>query len=53
MFHVCLCNAVLSFPCNLVVTYWEGAGLLALLCVRFLCVFVTFLSGVVLDCIDF
>ena len=46
MFHVCLCYAVLSVPCSLVITGWERAGLLALLCVVFSCVFVTFLYGV-------
>ena len=44
MFHVCY--AVLSVPCRLVVTCWERAGLLALLCVMFSCVFVTFPYGV-------
>ena len=46
MFHVSLCNAFLSVPCSLVVAYWEGAGLLALLCVVFSCVFVAFLCCV-------
>ena len=32
MFHVCLCYAVLSVLCSLVVTCWERADLLALLC---------------------
>ena len=41
MFHVYLCYAVLSVPCSLVVTNWERADLLALLCVMFSCVFVT------------
>ena len=40
MFRVC--HAVLSVHCNLVVTCWERAGLLALLCVVFSCVLVTF-----------
>ena len=35
--------AVLSVPCSLVITCWERADLLALLCVMFYCVFVTFL----------
>ena len=39
MFHVCLYFTVLSVPCSLVVTFWERAELLALLCVMFLCVF--------------
>ena len=34
--------AVLSVPCNLVVACWERADLLALLCVMFSCVVVTF-----------
>ena len=46
MFHVCLCNAVLSVPCSLVITCWDRADLLALLCVMFSCVFVTFPYGV-------
>ena len=32
----------MSVPCSLVITCWERAGLLALLCVMFSCVFVTF-----------
>ena len=61
MFHVCLCYAVLSVPCSLVITCWKRAGPLALLCVVFSCVCVCFFchfpicfSGpcVVLDCID-
>ena len=40
MFHVC--HAVLSVDCSLVVTCWERAGFLALLCVMSSCVFVTF-----------
>ena len=35
MFHVCLYYTVLSVPCSLVITYWERADLLALLCVMF------------------
>ena len=46
MFQVCLCYAVLSVPCSLVTTCWERADLLTLLCVMFLCVFVTFPYGV-------
>ena len=45
MFHVCL-YYVLSVPCSLVITCWERADLLAILCVIFPCVFVTFLYGV-------
>ena len=36
----------LSVPCSLVITEWERADLLALLCVMFSCVFVTFPYGV-------
>ena len=43
VFHVC--HAVLSVPSGLVVTCWERADLLALLCVVFSCVFVTFPYG--------
>ena len=39
MFHVCLCYAVLSVSCSLVVTCWVRAYLLALLCVVFFLVF--------------
>ena len=46
MFQVCLNYTVLYVPCSLVVTYWERADLLALLCVMFPCVFVTFPYGV-------
>ena len=35
MFHFCLCYAVLSVPCSFVVTFFETADLLALLCVVF------------------
>ena len=35
MFHVYLCYAVLSFQCSLMVTCWERADLLAILCVVF------------------
>ena len=38
MFHDCLYYTVLSVPCSLVITCWERAGLLALLCVVFSCV---------------
>ena len=56
MFHFCLYYAVLAVPCSFVVTCWERAYLLALLCVMFL-VFCHFpiwclRSGVVLDCIE-
>ena len=46
--HVCLCYAVLSVPCSLVITCWKRADPLALLCVVFSCVcvfFVTFPYG--------
>ena len=43
--HICLCYAVLIVPCSLVITCWERANLLALLCFVFLC-FVTFPYGV-------
>ena len=41
---------VLSIICSLVITCWERADLLALLCVMFTCVFVTFLYGVSVRC---
>ena len=55
-FHTCLwhflllfmfgvCHAFLSVHCSLVVTSWERANLLALFCVMFYCVFVTFPYG--------
>ena len=40
MFRVC--HAVMSVHCSLVVTCWERANRLALLYVKFSCVFVTF-----------
>ena len=47
MFHVCLCYAVMSVPCSLVITCWESADLLALLCVMDVsCIFVTVSYGV-------
>ena len=46
MFHVCLCYSVLSVPCSHMITCWRRADLLALLCIMFSCVFVTFLCGV-------
>ena len=45
-FHFCLCYAVLSVPCSLVITYRERVDLLTLLYVMFACVFVTFPYGV-------
>ena len=44
MFHIC--HVFLSVHCSLVVTCWEMVKLLALLCVMFSCVFVTFPCGV-------
>ena len=41
-----VCHSVLSDPCSLVVTCLERADLMALLCVMFPCVFVTFPYGV-------
>ena len=35
----------MSVPCSLVITCWERADLLALLCVMFHCVFVPFPNG--------
>ena len=46
MFHVCLYYIVLSVPCSIVFACWERVGLLALLCVMFLCSFVIFPYGV-------
>ena len=43
MFRVC--HAFLSDQCSLVVTCWERANLLALLCVMLYCVFVSFPCG--------
>ena len=37
-----VCSGFLSVLCSHVVICWEKAGLLALLCVMFSCVFVTF-----------
>ena len=37
-FHVCLYNSVLYVFCIPVITCWEGADLLALLCVICVCV---------------
>ena len=45
LFHVCLCYAVLSVPCSIVITCWDRADLLALLCVVFL-VFLSFSHAV-------
>ena len=55
MFHVCVCYAVLSVPCSLVITCCERTDLLALLCVEFVFMSLSNIwcldSGVVLDCI--
>ena len=40
-----VCHAFLSVHCSLVVSCWERADLLALLCVMFYCAFVTFPYG--------
>ena len=45
-FVICVCHVFLSVPCSLVVTCWERADHLALLCVIFNCDFVTFPCGV-------
>ena len=42
LFMLRVCHAVLSVHCSLVVTCCERANLLAILCVMFSCVFVTF-----------
>ena len=56
MFHVCLYYTVLSVSWILVITSWERAYSLALLCVMFLVFLSLFIwcvrSGVVLKCID-
>ena len=50
MDHFCfifrVCHAFLSVHCGFVVNCWKRASLLALLCVVFSCVFVTFLCHV-------
>ena len=46
LFMFGVCHAFLSVHCSLVVTCCERADLLALLCVMFYCVFVTFPCGV-------
>ena len=46
VFCVCRCYTVLSVSRSLMVTCWEMADLLALLCVMFTCGFVTFPYGV-------
>ena len=46
LFMFLVCHAFLSVLCSLVVTCWERAGLLTLLCVMVSCVFVTFPCGV-------
>ena len=49
VFRVCICQTVLSVAYNLAVNCWERADLLALLCVMFSCVFVTFRFGVLVQ----
>ena len=57
LFMSCVCHVFASVHCSLVVTCWERANLLTILCLVFYCGFVTFPvvpgSGVVLDCIGF
>ena len=38
LFGICLCHTAMSVSCSLMVTHWERADLLALLCVMFPCV---------------
>ena len=45
-FRVCFCYSDLSVLCSLVITCQEMAGILALLCDVFSCVYVTYLNGV-------
>ena len=56
MLHACPCYALLSVPCTLVITCWESADHLALLCVVFSCVLLLSIwypgLGMFLDCID-
>ena len=51
-FFICLCHIVLSVSCSGVVTCWESDDLLALLCVTFCCVFVTFPYSVLVQVLD-
>ena len=46
LFAFRVCHVFLSVRCSLVVSCWERADLLALLCVMFYCVYVTFQCGV-------
>ena len=49
IFVICVSHCLyyyLFIPCRLVISCWEIADLLALLCVTFPCVFVTFSYGV-------
>ena len=46
MFRVYLCYDAMSVPCNLVITFLEKADHLALSCVVFSCIFVTYPYGV-------
>ena len=56
LFMYCVCHAFASVHCCLVVTCWERADLLALVCdpLLWFCYFPNLYSesGVVLDCID-
>ena len=42
----CVCHAFTSVYCRCVVTCWERADLLALVCDVFTCVFITFPCGI-------
>ena len=46
LYMFCVCHAVMSVHCSLVVTCWERDDLLALLHVMFSCYFVTLPCGV-------
>ena len=46
LFMFCVCHAFFSVHCSIVVTCWERAHPLALLCAMFYSVFVTFPCGV-------
>ena len=56
LFMYCVCHAFASAHCCLVVTYWERADFLVLVCdlSLYFCQFPMWFpgSGVVLDCID-
>ena len=50
MSYFCLRYSFLSLPFSLIITCWEMAGLLALVCVVFSCVYVTFPYDVLVRC---